>query len=169
LEKVFLLMSSAKKEHLFVYGTLRKSLNHVMHRVLVHNAEFMGHACFQGKLLDLGKYPGVVSSKNRRERVYGEVYLLTEPQAVLPKLDHYEGCSLEFHFPREFVRKRVSVTLKSGQQIQVWIYLYNDSPDNARIIPGGDYLKFLEQYRPHLIQGGVNDILLDDDFDYPGE
>ena len=38
--------------------------------------------------------------------------------------------------------------------------------DHAKIIPGGDYLRFLQQNHPLLLPGGAKDFLLEDDFDY---
>ena len=47
---------------LFVYGTLRKAASHPLHRTLAREARYAGTATFQGRLDDLGRYPGVVVS-----------------------------------------------------------------------------------------------------------
>jgi gamma-glutamylcyclotransferase (GGCT)/AIG2-like uncharacterized protein YtfP len=61
-------------DYLFVYGTLRKEMNHPMYRALSRSAEWVGEANLQGRLYDLGKYPGAVPSKRVSDIVIGEIY-----------------------------------------------------------------------------------------------
>jgi pyruvate carboxylase len=48
------------EDYLFVYGTLRSQMNDPLHRLLETHAVLVGTGTFQGKLYDLGRYPGVV-------------------------------------------------------------------------------------------------------------
>jgi gamma-glutamylcyclotransferase (GGCT)/AIG2-like uncharacterized protein YtfP len=51
----------------------------------------VGTGSFQGKLYDIGRYPGVVRSGRNTDRVMGEIYRLSEPRRALEILDEYEG------------------------------------------------------------------------------
>ena len=116
---------------LFVYGTLRKAFDHPMHRLLRAHANFVGTGTFQGKLYDLGRFPGAVSSNEPPDKVLGEIYRLRDAEETFRILDEYEGTA--------FSRNRVSMRNNDGKKIGVWIYLYNRRVSKARMIPSGDY------------------------------
>ena len=81
-----------------------------------------------GRLYNLGRYPGVTPSLGRSDWVQGEAFRLTEPAALLAKLDAYEG--------PQFRRAPQRVYLASGRRL-AWVYLYRGNPpDGARIISG---------------------------------
>jgi pyruvate carboxylase len=123
-----------KDLHLFVYGTLRKQMGHPLSHLLVRHGKFLGLGIFQGKLYDLGRYPGVMPSSNKTDLVTGEVYHLHEPDRVLHVLDEYEG-------PR-FKRTLVSVFFEPESHLSCWAYLYTRSVAGRRIITSGDYVQF---------------------------
>ena len=77
--------------YLFVYGTLRSQMNDLLHRLLETQAILVGTGTFQGKLYDLGRYPGAVPSRGSTDRVIGEIYRFNEPQRAFEILDEYEG------------------------------------------------------------------------------
>ena len=110
---------------LFAYGTLMRGYG--LHRVLAGGATFLGMGTAPGRLLDLGRYPGVVAG---RGRVSGEVYRLHDPQ-VLPAVDRAEGV--------QFVRGRTLVTLADGGRAPAWMYRYRGPRERAVPIPDGDY------------------------------
>lgn len=137
--------SNQDVEYLFVYGTLRKDAGNDMYRVLARHARFVGSATFQGKLFDLGNYPGAVPSDDPQDVVCGEVYAL-EPSlrdGLLATLDEYEGCSPGGEPPSEFRREYVTVTCNDGRSASSWIYLYNLAGVNSPI-PSGDYVRYLK-------------------------
>lgn len=123
-----------KEAHLFVYGTLRSKMSHPLSHLLVHHGIFLGTGIFQGKLYDLGRYPGAVPSKDKTDLVTGEVYRLQEPGKVLELLDEYEG-------PR-FKRTLVTIFFGQDSHISCWIYLYTRSLAGRRIIVSGDYVQY---------------------------
>lgn len=129
------------RELLFVYGTLRRGAKHPLHAVLAENAEFVGMGTFQGRLYDVGGYPGAVPSENGTDVVKGEVYALRDPQRVLRVLDRYEGCASDDPHPTEFRRVQAPITLENGRQVMAWIYLYNWPTQGLTPIPSGDYLQ----------------------------
>ena len=65
--------------HLFIYGTLRKACPDSQHHLLDRYAEYVAEATMQGRLYEVGGYPGVVQSQLRKDRVYGELYIITRP------------------------------------------------------------------------------------------
>lgn len=106
-----------------------------MHHVLAAHAAFIGPGTFRGKLYNLGRYPGVVASTEASDCVVGEVYALRQEKDTLELLDAYEGDL--------FRREHVSMTLAGGDQINAWIYLYVGPTEGQPVIPGGDYVTFL--------------------------
>ncbi len=138
--------SNREVDYIFVYGTLRKDVGHTMSQVLAKYAHFAGAATFQGKLFDLGSYPGTVPSDDLRDAVRGEVYAL-EPldrDDVLTILDEYEGYNPEDQDSSEFRREHLTITFDDGRRAPAWIYLYNLAEVGAPI-PLGDYARYLKE------------------------
>lgn len=128
----------AKKNRLFVYGTLRRGF--ALHRVLRGlGLRYLGKGSIRGSLYDLGEYPGAVTSSSLRRRIDGEVYDLSDPSRQLKKLDEVEG----FH-PGEpdnslFVRRLGTVRLANGKRLRAWVYFLPQRPLGARPLENGDY------------------------------
>jgi gamma-glutamylcyclotransferase (GGCT)/AIG2-like uncharacterized protein YtfP len=122
---------------LFVYGTLRPFVDEPMARWLNRTARYVGQATTAGRLYDLGAYPGMCSARSRRERVFGDVYLVTWPR-VLRLLDRYEAGNARSK-PR-FVRERCIVQLARARARRVaWTYRYRYSVVGMPSIASGDY------------------------------
>ncbi len=122
------------EEYLFVYGTLRSQMNDPLHRLLEKDAILVGTGTFQGKLYDLGRYPGVVPSRGKTDRVIGEIYRFGEFKRAFEILDEYEG--------HRFKRRRVTIIQEDGKSITSWIYLYARSVKRRPLIPSGDYIQY---------------------------
>ena len=120
--------------YLFVYGTLRSQMNDPLHRLLEKQATLVGTGTFQGKLYDLGRYPGAVPSRGSTDRVIGEIYRFSDPQRAFEIFDEYEG--------HRFKRKRVTIVQESGESLPGWIYLYARSVRRRPRILSGDYLQY---------------------------
>ena len=86
-----------------------------LHRSEIHGAAqdfdavFVGTGFFQGKLYDIGRYPGAIRSRRNTDRVIGEIYQFSEPRRALEILDEYEG--------HRFKRKRVTIFQEDGKSI----------------------------------------------------
>lgn len=91
-----------------------------------------------GRLYDLGEFPGMKDPASPGEQVRGEVYELDE--ALLLRLDEYEGCGPADPQPSAFARCRRMARLEGGEHLEVWVYLYQPEVDEERRIPWGDYL-----------------------------
>jgi gamma-glutamylcyclotransferase (GGCT)/AIG2-like uncharacterized protein YtfP len=110
---------------LFAYGTLMRG--YALHAVLARRATAAGPGSVRGRLVDLGRYPGLIDGVGR---VHGEVYRLDDPE-LLPILDREEGYN--------FVRRRAIVTLGGDRRVRAWLYRYRGPRERAIPIPDGDY------------------------------
>ena len=83
------------QRHLFVYGTLMSVATGRMgsgqRARLSREATLLGAAITQGRLYDLGEYPGLVPTTDTAELVHGEVYELHDAELSFAWLDAYEG------------------------------------------------------------------------------
>src|SRR5207247_2132885 len=95
---------------LFTYGTLMRG--YALHPVLARGATFVEQGRMRGRLLDLGRYPGLIDG---RGTVRGELYRIDAPE-VLPALDREEGYN--------FDRRPATVTRTSGRRARAWVYWY---------------------------------------------
>jgi gamma-glutamylcyclotransferase (GGCT)/AIG2-like uncharacterized protein YtfP len=110
---------------LFAYGTLMRG--YPLHAVLTGRATLLASGTVRGRLLDLGRYPGLVEGVGR---VSGEVYRLDDPE-LLPVLDREEGYN--------FDRRRTTVTLAGGRRARAWLYRYRGPRARGTPISDGDY------------------------------
>jgi gamma-glutamylcyclotransferase (GGCT)/AIG2-like uncharacterized protein YtfP len=94
--------------------------------LLARSATFRGLGAVRGRLVDLGRYPGLIEG---RGRVRGEIYRL-DPE-LLAVLDREEGYN--------FQRRRTTVTLTRGRRARAWVYRYRGARHRAVLIPDGDY------------------------------
>jgi gamma-glutamylcyclotransferase (GGCT)/AIG2-like uncharacterized protein YtfP len=131
------------RQFLFTYGTLSNGKAPVAVKRLMRKLTPVGEAYVQGRLYDLGKYPGLKSSRSPRQKVHGRVFELPDDPAVLKKLDEYEEYSEDQAAKSLFIRKRVPARLENGKQVNCWTYFYNGDVTELRRIPSGDYSKAL--------------------------
>jgi gamma-glutamylcyclotransferase (GGCT)/AIG2-like uncharacterized protein YtfP len=127
---------------LFVYGTLMRDFDHPMAQLLSRSADFLGEARCRGRLYLVKHYPGLALSDDPRDVVFGELYRLTQPEALLREFDMYEACGEGFAEPTEYLRQMLPLTLEDGTATEAWTYIYNwPVADLLRIASG----KFLQQ------------------------
>jgi gamma-glutamylcyclotransferase (GGCT)/AIG2-like uncharacterized protein YtfP len=117
-------------DRLFVYGTLMRDFDHPMAQLLSRSADFIGEARCAGRLYLVKHYPGLVLSDAADDFVFGELYRLTQPEALLREFDMYEACGEGFAEPTEYIRRMLTVTLQGGaagvaSTSDAWTYLYN--------------------------------------------
>ena len=132
------------KEYLFVYGTLKKDIGNDMYHLLAKHAKFQGGATWNGRLYMVEDYPGAVLSNDPSDIVYGELYLLNNPDNILPSLDEYEECSDVFQEPTLFKRIKDNVRQDNGDIVSAWIYIYNMPIDNLMRIKSGNFTGTME-------------------------
>ncbi|HEY3064321.1 MAG TPA: gamma-glutamylcyclotransferase family protein [Methylomirabilota bacterium] len=110
---------------LFAYGTLMRG--YALHAVIARGSAFVGAGSVPGRLLDLGRYPGLVAG---RGRVRGEIYRVRDAE-LLATVDREEGYN--------FARRRTVATLADGRRVRAWVYRYRGPRERAVPIPEGDY------------------------------
>ena len=126
-------------ELMFVYGTLRKDTATAMSRLLACHCAYVSGGLLQGRLYDVGGYPGVVGSDTPGENVVGDLYRIIDRDVVLPRLDEYEHCTQDFPEPHEYLREKRPVTLPDGESVTAWVYLYNHDTAKLKHLQSGDY------------------------------
>ena len=125
--------------NLFVYGTLMSSadgdLGAPQRARLARESRLLGPAELQGRLYDLGRYPGAVESADATSVVHGEAVTLLDPAATWRWLDDYEGIAPGDPDP-EYARRLCPVRL-SDSAATAWVYLYRWPTHRGRLIASG--------------------------------
>jgi gamma-glutamylcyclotransferase (GGCT)/AIG2-like uncharacterized protein YtfP len=127
-------------DYLFVYGTLRRNYDLKLKARVKDGLRYVGQAKIGAVLYDIGRYPGAVKDRKGSE-VIGDVFLVSDPAAVFPVLDKYEG--------KEFVRKKGKVRMRRGDELSAWIYWYSPDPGRKTPIRYKDYLNYLKNKSIH--------------------
>ena len=106
----------------------------------MHGARFMGAAQVPGRLVDVGRYPGLLFGEGQ---VNGEVYEVDD--AHLARLDVVEAMVPGDRAASQYWREEVTVVggpLK-GQSVQT--YVYNRPVEGCTPIPHGDYRRYIRE------------------------
>src|SRR5437763_11434403 len=130
--------SSSMQAHLFVYGTLMRSFDHPMAKLLSRSAAFCGEARCRGRLYLVKHYPGLVLSDDANDMVFGELFRLSAPEASFAILDDYEGCGPNVAQP-QYLRQLLPVMREDGSVIQAWTYVYNRPVTHLKRIDSGRF------------------------------
>lgn len=125
---------------LFVYGTLLRGLSRAQ---VLRSARFLGPGLAEGRIFDLGEYPGLVSGKGE---VVGELWHVdTDTLRRLDRIEDYDPRD-----PSGSLYRRIGTRVRSfsGEWIAASTYCYNHSPAAAFPIQHGDYRRYLLERRP---------------------
>lgn len=122
---------------LFIYGTLMPGLRL---EAQMQGARFVGAAQVPGRLVDLGRYPGLLAGDGL---VTGEVYEVDAAQ--LARLDEVEGMVPGDRAASQYWREAVTVAGGAllGQSVQT--YVYNRPVDGCTPIAHGDYRRYIRE------------------------
>ena len=126
----------------FFYGTLMAGFDRRRRAGIDSKLTYIGRGSIQGALFDLGIYPAAVPA--REGTIWGEVYDMSDPSAVLAALDEIEGYSQEDPDRSLYTRSQTDVVLPDGSHARAWVYFYNAPLGRAPRIPSGDYLEHLK-------------------------
>ena len=137
------------RDYLFVYGTLlgsdRGLTGHNQRARLAREAKVIGTATLEGRLYDLGRYPGIVvpapGESTPGDIVHGEVLALSAADETLRWLDVYEGIVPGRIAANEYERVARDVMLDDGPAVRAWVYVYGGVSRDAILIPGGRWLR----------------------------
>jgi gamma-glutamylcyclotransferase (GGCT)/AIG2-like uncharacterized protein YtfP len=122
---------------LFIYGTLMPGLRLEAEML---GARFVGSAHIEGRLFDLGHYPGLLQGDGQ---VTGEVYQVDD--AHLTRLDGVEGVVPGDRDASQYWREEVTVLSGPLQGQRVQTYVYNGPVDGCVPIPHGDYRRYIRE------------------------
>jgi len=120
---------------LFIYGTLMPGLRL---EAEMQGARFIGAAQVPGRLVDVGRYPGLLSGAGL---VTGEVYQIDD--AHLARLDTVEDMVPGDRAASQYWREEVTVLSGALQGQRVQTYVYNRPVDGCTPIPHGDYRRYI--------------------------
>lgn len=134
--------------YLFVYGTLMNNVESKITRFLKANSVFVGEGYASGRLYDLGHYPGLVFDSSANTKVRGHIFQLENVEEVLAVLDEYEAVGERYEQYNQYIRRQIPIPYQQ-QILSCWVYLYNQSTKNLKLIKSGDYLNYLSQNKDY--------------------
>ena len=112
---------------IIAYGTLMTGERN--HR-FCRNALSIRPCTIRGVLYDTGwGFPAFEPGETGTVRAE----LIEIPAADRPAMDRLEG------YPELYDRRLIPAALADGNTVTAWIYVMNDLPKQAKIIPGGDW------------------------------
>ncbi|MDR3693851.1 gamma-glutamylcyclotransferase family protein [Mucilaginibacter sp.] len=123
--------------YIFVYGRLLVKENEYG-KHLSNNCVFHSKGKFKGKLYDIGEYPGAVYQPDEELFVYGDNFIMNDPDQTLKILDEYEGFGENEEQPNLFTRALIEAETDKGL-INCRVYLYNLKTAGLRQITSGIY------------------------------
>jgi gamma-glutamylcyclotransferase (GGCT)/AIG2-like uncharacterized protein YtfP len=123
--------------YLFIYGTLMPGLRL---EAQMHGARFVGPAQVPGRLVDVGRFPGLLLGDGQ---VTGEVYEVDA--AHLARLDVVEGLVPGDREASQYWREEVMVLSGPLQGQPVQTYVYNRPVDGCTPIAHGDYRRYIRE------------------------
>lgn len=126
----------------FFYGTLMTGFDRRRRIGIDPKMRYRGRGWIAAALFDIGLYPAAVPTSE--SRVWGEVFELVEPAAVLTALDEIEGYRPAEPDNSLYLRVQVPVHLPEDITEKAWAYFYNAPLGQAPRIPSGDYLEYLK-------------------------
>jgi gamma-glutamylcyclotransferase (GGCT)/AIG2-like uncharacterized protein YtfP len=103
---------------------------------------YRGRGSIRAALFDLGIYPAAVPAPEGV--VWGEVYEMADPDAVLVALDDIEGYRSDDPDKSLYSRAVADVALPDGSVERAWVYFYNAPLGRAPRIASGDYLEHVK-------------------------
>jgi gamma-glutamylcyclotransferase (GGCT)/AIG2-like uncharacterized protein YtfP len=122
---------------IFVYGALMRGFDLHPHMA---GATFVGEATMPGRLVAVGRYPGVLDGDGT---VVGELYRLDDVATSLETLDDIEDFDPADPDKSEYLRVVRDVSCKDGSNVSAWVYLYNGDASAALAVKSGDWRQHL--------------------------
>ena len=129
-------------DFVFFYGTLMTPFNRPGRQRVDGKMAFVARGRINAALFDLGIYPAAVPATDG-SLVWGEVYEMLDPAAVLAALDEIEGYRAAEPERSLYTRVLTDVALEEGRSVPAWAYFYNAPLGRAGRIESGDYLEHL--------------------------
>lgn len=133
-------------QKLFVYSSLRSGFQHPAYAYISKYFTLEGEALVKGKLYDLGnQIVGIPTQEN--EFVKGELYTIKEPTEfswALAQLDDYEGIMNHEENVLPLYIRALNTVYINGIEVKAWIYWFNRTVQDGKLIESGDILAYLQ-------------------------
>lgn len=100
-----------------------------MMRSLAARSTHLGAGHVRGALYAIDWFPGMTDGV---DDVAGDLLRLPDEDGMLAELDAYEGA--------DYARRRTTVRMKGGEEIEAWTYMWVGALDGATRIESGDFL-----------------------------
>jgi len=126
----------------FFYGTLMSGFKRPGRSHIDPKLTPVGRGSIKATLFDLGIYPAAIPASD--ERVFGELYRMSDADSVLAALDEIEGYRPSQPDASLYTRVETPVTFDDGRVEPAWAYFYNAPLGQAQRIESGDYLQHLK-------------------------
>ena len=126
----------------FFYGTLMSGFHRPGRSTLDQILVPVGRGWIHAALFDLGIYPAAIPASDGC--VWGEVYQMLDPDAVLSSTDELEGVNPSEPDSSLYTRAETLVTFNDGHVATAWVYFYNAPLGRAERIESGDYREHLK-------------------------
>jgi gamma-glutamylcyclotransferase (GGCT)/AIG2-like uncharacterized protein YtfP len=123
-------------DYIALYGSLRKHAGVGDEPDLSERLKPAGTAVIEGRLVDLGDYPGLIPGAGR---VQAELYEVVDREAF-QLMDRHERCD-PTDVPGSLYLRRVVRLLQPS--VDAWVYVYNRDVGNAPEVGGGDWIAYL--------------------------
>ncbi len=123
----------------FFYGTLMTGFDRRRRAGIEGKLRHRRRGSIRATLYDLGIYPAAIPDPDGC--VWGEVYEMDDPAAVLAALDEIEGYREDHVDQSLYTRHLYPVQLDTGETLDAWVYFYNAPLGGALRIDSGDYLQ----------------------------
>jgi gamma-glutamylcyclotransferase (GGCT)/AIG2-like uncharacterized protein YtfP len=134
---------------LFVYGTLLRGESR-FHLLKPFGLKCALLATTYGRLADLETFPGLLMAEGNGDLVRGDFLRLRDIGSALERLDAVEGFNGFGRTGSLFYRNLIDVDAGDGRIRKAWTYRLEEKPDNARLIPSGDWRKHQDRLESFL-------------------
>lgn len=140
-EHVALALKCQAADYIVLYGSLRTDGEISNKPDLSTYLKPAGKALVEGRLFDLGEYPGLVPGAGS---VHAELYEVVDRQAfrVIDGFEQYDPTDVEQSL---YLRRAVRLV---RPQLDAWVYVYNRRINTAPEIKSGDWIEYLAQRSP---------------------
>ncbi|MEX2587064.1 MAG: gamma-glutamylcyclotransferase family protein [Actinomycetota bacterium] len=132
------LVVGSSREYLALYGSLMSCVGGLRRLGDTRGLRYVGPCTMQGRLVDLGRYPGLVLQEGLVE---AELYEITD-RAILDGLDRFEGYHRHNAGLSVYVRRRVRLR---EPDCHAWVYIYNKPYAGRPVIAGGSWFEHVSQ------------------------
>jgi gamma-glutamylcyclotransferase (GGCT)/AIG2-like uncharacterized protein YtfP len=123
----------------FFYGLLKQgACGSPQGLDLVGSGKFLGAARINGRMYDLGGFPGIVKGgPHEKGECHGVLYRL-DHSGLAADMDAFEDILLHDHEASLYRREKVIAQTEIGP-VSAWVYIYNQPVREASHVPNGDW------------------------------